>query len=81
VRCVYKMHRAKNIPVVGHGHRGHAKFMNPVNQFLDVTSAVEQRVVAVQMQVDELVLAHEALGLWLLADRIHSTGWKISRNA
>jgi hypothetical protein len=56
------MHRAKNIAVVGHGHRGHAKFMNPVNKFLDVASAVEQRVVAMQMEVDELVLAHEALG-------------------
>jgi hypothetical protein len=50
--------------VVGHGHRGHAKLLNPVNEFLDVASAVEQRVIAMQMQVDELVLAHEAL--WLL---------------
>jgi hypothetical protein len=56
------MHRAKNITVVGHGNRGHAKFMNPVNKFLNVASAVEQRIIAVQMEVDELVLAHEALG-------------------
>ncbi len=61
VRGIYKMHRAKNIPVIGHGHRGHAKFMNPVNEFLDVASAVEQGVITVQMQVDELVLAHEDL--------------------
>jgi hypothetical protein len=34
------MHRAKNVTVVGHGDRGHAEFMNPVNKFLDVASAI-----------------------------------------
>jgi hypothetical protein len=32
-----------------------------------------------EMQVDELVLAHED-STWRLADRIYSTGWKNSRN-
>jgi hypothetical protein len=75
------MHRAKNIAVVGHGHRGHAKFMNPINEFFDVASSVEEGVIAMQMQVDELVLAHED-STWplALADRIYSTGWRNSRN-
>src|SRR4030081_1296095 len=66
MRGIYKMHRAKNIAVIGHGHRGHAKFMNPINEFFDVASAVEQGVIAMQMQVNELVLAHED-STWLLA--------------
>jgi hypothetical protein len=41
--------------------------MNPINEFLDVASAVEEGVIAMQMQVDELVLGHEALSFWLLA--------------
>jgi hypothetical protein len=52
--------------MVGHGDRRHAKFMNPVNKFLDVASAVEQRVITMEMQVNELVLAHED-STWLLA--------------
>jgi hypothetical protein len=62
------MHRAKNIAVVSHGHGGHAEFLNPINKFLDVASAVEQRVIAMQMKMDELVLGHEvASGFSLLA--------------
>jgi hypothetical protein len=47
--------------VIGHGDCGHAKFLNPIDEFLNVASAVEQRVIAMQMQVDELVLGHEPL--------------------
>jgi ketol-acid reductoisomerase len=54
------MHRAKNIAVVGHGHRGHAELVDALDEFLNVASAVEQRIIAMQMQVDELVLGHEA---------------------
>src|ERR1019366_3088020 len=63
VRCIHEMHGAKNIAVIGHGHRGHAKFLDPINEFLNVASAVEQRVIAVEMQMDELLLAHERLTL------------------
>jgi hypothetical protein len=58
VRGIYKVHRAKNVAVVGHGHGGHAEFMDALNEFLDVASAVKQRIIAMQMQVDEL--GHEA---------------------
>jgi hypothetical protein len=61
VRGIYKMHRTKNIAVVGHGDRGHAEFMNPIDELLDVASAVEQGVIAMQMQVDELG-AHSEIG-------------------
>ena len=66
VRGIHEMHRAKNIAVVGHGHRGHAEFFDALDEFLNVASAVEQGVIAMQMQVDELVLGHEG-GFWLLA--------------
>ena len=61
MRGIHKMHGAKNIAVVGHGHRGHAEFLNALDKFLDVAGAIEQRIIAMQMQMDELVLAHETL--------------------
>jgi hypothetical protein len=48
-----EMHRAKDIAMVGHGHGRHAEFFDAMDQLLDVASAIEQRVVAVQVQVDE----------------------------
>jgi hypothetical protein len=53
------MHGAKNIAVVGHSHGGHPEFLNALDKFLNVASAVEQRIIAMKMQVDELILAHE----------------------
>jgi hypothetical protein len=61
VRRIHEMYGAKNISVIGHGDCGHAKFLNPIDEFLNVASAVEQRVIAMQMQVDELVFGHEPL--------------------
>jgi hypothetical protein len=40
--------------------------MNPINEFLDVASAVEQGVIAMEMQMNELILAHED-STWQLA--------------
>jgi hypothetical protein len=74
------MHRAKNIAVVGHGHGGHAELMNALDQFLDVASAVEQRVIAMQMQVDELILAHEGSWILVLGGSDSFYGWRNSRN-
>jgi ketol-acid reductoisomerase len=54
------MHCAKNIAVIGHGDRGHAQLVDALDKFFNVASAVEQRIIAMQMQVDELVLGHEA---------------------
>jgi membrane-anchored protein YejM (alkaline phosphatase superfamily) len=62
VRRIYEMHRAKNVAVVRHRDRRHAEFMNPLNKFFDVASAIEQRVIAVEMQVNEFSLGHEVLG-------------------
>ena len=47
MRSIDKMHSAKNIAMVSHGHGGHAEFMDAVDKFLDVASAIEQRVIAV----------------------------------
>ena len=59
VRGVYEMHGAENIAVIGHGDRGHAEFFDAIDKFLDVASAVEHGVIAMKMQVNELILAHE----------------------
>jgi ketol-acid reductoisomerase len=58
VRCIHEMHGAKNIAVVGQGHRGHAKFLDPIDEFLNVASAVEERIITVQVQMNE-GLGHE----------------------
>jgi hypothetical protein len=34
--------------------------VDALDKFFNVASAVEQRIIAMQMQVDELVLGHEA---------------------
>jgi hypothetical protein len=59
VRGIHKVHRAKDVSMVGHGHGRHAQFVNAMDEFVDVASAVEQRIIAMQMQMDELILAHE----------------------
>jgi hypothetical protein len=50
---------AKNIAVVGHGHRRHAQFVDALHKFLNVAGAVEQRIITMQMKMDELILSHE----------------------
>ena len=52
---------AKDVAVVGHGDRRHLEFLDAVDQALDVTSAVEHRVVGVKMKMYELTLRHSGL--------------------
>jgi len=54
VSRIHEVHRAKNVAVVGHRHRGHAQFLHALAEFFDVTGAVQQGIVGVQVQVDEL---------------------------
>src|SRR6266568_4227156 len=51
---VHKMHRAKNIAVVSHGHGRHAQLFDAMAELFDVASAVEHRIVSMKMKVDEL---------------------------
>ena len=39
--------------MVGEGHRRHAQFLGPLDQLLDPARAVEQRVLAVHVEMDE----------------------------
>ena len=41
VRGVHKMHRAKNIAVIGHGHGGHAELFHAVDELLHIASTVK----------------------------------------
>jgi hypothetical protein len=51
---VDEMDCAKNIAVVGHRHGRHPQFLHAIAEFFDITGAVEQGVVRVQVQVYEL---------------------------
>ncbi len=54
VRRVDEMHRAENVAVIGHGDGGHAEFVHALAELFDVTGAIEQGIIGVQVQVDEL---------------------------
>jgi hypothetical protein len=54
IRGVHKMHCAKDISVIGHGHGGHTQLLHAVAELFDVAGAVQQGVVGMQVQVDEL---------------------------
>jgi hypothetical protein len=45
---------AKNVAVIGHGHGWHAQLAYMLAEFFDITSAIEQGIVGMQVQVDEL---------------------------
>src|SRR5262249_2945401 len=53
-RGIHEMHGAEYVAVIGHRDRRHAEFLHPVHKLLDVASAVEHRVVGMQVQMDEL---------------------------
>jgi hypothetical protein len=57
-RFVLELDRAKKIAVVGHCNGRHSLSLGDAHQLLDVTSAVEQRVVRVAMEVNEGPLGH-----------------------
>ena len=51
---VYEMHGAEDISVVGHGNGGHAEFLYALAELFHVAGAVEERVIGMEVQVDEL---------------------------
>ena len=53
LRRIEEVHRAVDIAVVGHGDRLLAERGDAVHELVDVASAVQQRVLGVQMQVRE----------------------------
>ncbi len=65
LRSVYERHSAEDVAVVGHGHAGHVEFFDALDQALDVTSAVEHRVISVEMKMYELRLGHSEFKPWL----------------
>ena len=57
-RFLIKFDRAKKIPVIGDRHRRHLEFRRFLHQFLHPHRAVEQRILGVQMQMNEGVAGH-----------------------
>ena len=45
MRRVHKMHRAKNIAVVSHGHGRHAHLLHALAKLFDIAGAIEQRII------------------------------------
>ena len=53
-RVIVKDHRREHVPVLGHGHRRHLERGRLIEHLVDAAGAVEQRILGVQVQVDEL---------------------------
>ena len=53
LRRLKKMHRAVDVPVVGHGHGFLAQRRHAIDEFVHVACAVEQGILSVQMEMGE----------------------------
>src|SRR5215471_12440201 len=53
LRGIYKMDRAIDVAMVGHGHGLLPDLAHTRHQLLDVAGAVEERVIGMQMEMDE----------------------------
>ena len=49
-----EMDRAKDVAMIGHGHRGHPELFHALDKLLHVAGAVEHGIVGMEVQVDEL---------------------------
>jgi hypothetical protein len=54
MRGIDEMYRSKNVAVVRHRDRGHAQLFHALAKFFDITGAIKQGIVGMQVQVDEL---------------------------
>ena len=57
-RRIYKMHRSKDIPVVGHRHGRHSQALYPLDELLYITGSIQHGIVGMQVQMDELRGGH-----------------------
>jgi hypothetical protein len=56
-----KLNRSKKIAMIGHGHRGHLEFRRLFHQLPHPNRTVEQRILGVQVQVDERIAGHRTI--------------------
>ena len=54
--------RSEHVPVVRHGHGVHVQRLHLLDEFLDAVGAVEERILGVQVEVNE-VAGHPGAGL------------------
>jgi hypothetical protein len=52
-RLLVEIDRAEHVAVIGDRHRGHAELAHPRDEILKAHRAVEERVLAVEVEVDE----------------------------
>ena len=53
-----KFNRAKKIAVIGHGHGRHLEFLRFFHQLLHPNRSVEQRILSMQMKMNERIARH-----------------------
>src|SRR5215472_1238242 len=66
VRCIHEVHGAEYVAMVGHRHSRHAYLAYMLAKFFNVTGAIQQGIIGVQMKVDEL--GHGSRLVYLNAD-------------
>ena len=52
-RLLLELDGAEQVAVIGHGHGGHLQLSDPIEERVVLDRSVEERVLRVQMQVDE----------------------------
>src|SRR5262245_28478614 len=61
---VVKVSRAENVAVIGYGNCRHVERFDALHQLLDVAGAIQQRVIGMQVEMNEIgSLAHRG-GDW-----------------
>ena len=79
VSRIDEMHGSKNIAMIGHGHGRHPELFHAMDKLFDVAGAVKERVIGMEMQVDELI-AHWRTGADI-GSSFYSSGLAKMRNA
>ena len=49
-----KLHRSKEIAVIGHSNRGHSKLLHTLDKRFNAIATIEQRIFGVQVKMNEL---------------------------
>jgi hypothetical protein len=57
-RVVVKHYRGEQVAVLGDGNRRHLQLRRLIEQLVDPARAVEQRILGVQMKMDEFLVSH-----------------------
>ena len=57
-RVIVEDHRREHVPVLGDGDRRHFQPGGLIEQLVDAARAIEQRILGVQMKMNEFLVSH-----------------------